>query len=77
MCECFQIGGRFIAEDPDCPIHGTVAQREQRESEMEDARDSDRRRVVRTALHEALKSHDRMVLQRAALDALAYLDSLS
>lgn len=22
MCECFQIGGRFIAEDPDCPIHG-------------------------------------------------------
>lgn len=22
MCECFQIGGPFIAEDPDCPIHG-------------------------------------------------------
>lgn len=22
MCECYQIGGRFIAEDPDCPIHG-------------------------------------------------------
>lgn len=23
MCECYQIGGRFIAEDPDCPVHGT------------------------------------------------------
>jgi hypothetical protein len=22
MCKCFQIGGPFIAEDPDCPIHG-------------------------------------------------------
>lgn len=21
MCECYQIGGRFIAEDPDCPVH--------------------------------------------------------
>lgn len=20
-CQCFQIGGPFIAEDPDCPIH--------------------------------------------------------
>lgn len=26
-CECYQIGGRFIAEDPDCPIHGYEAQR--------------------------------------------------
>jgi len=23
MCECYQVGGPFIAEDPDCPIHGT------------------------------------------------------
>lgn len=22
-CECYQVGGRFIAEDPDCPAHGT------------------------------------------------------
>lgn len=26
-CECYQIGGPFIAEDPDCPAHGTEAQR--------------------------------------------------
>ena len=22
MCECYQIGGKFIAEDPDCSEHG-------------------------------------------------------
>lgn len=32
MCECYRVGGRFIAEDPDCPIHGTEAQ-QYRESE--------------------------------------------
>ena len=21
-CQCYQVGGPFIAEDPDCPIHG-------------------------------------------------------
>lgn len=25
-CQCHQIGGPFIAEDPDCPAHGTAAQ---------------------------------------------------
>lgn len=25
-CECYKIGGRFIAEDPDCYEHGTQAQ---------------------------------------------------
>ena len=25
-CECYQIGGPFIAEDPDCPEHGREAQ---------------------------------------------------
>jgi hypothetical protein len=26
-CECYQIGGPFIAEDPDCPIHGNAFDR--------------------------------------------------
>jgi hypothetical protein len=26
MCECHQIGGPFIAEDPNCPVHGRDAQ---------------------------------------------------
>jgi len=25
MCECHTVGGPFIAEDPDCPIHGSAS----------------------------------------------------
>ena len=31
MCDCYRIGGPFIAEDPDCPTHGTEARAAQRE----------------------------------------------
>jgi len=36
MCECYKVGGPFIAEDPKCPIHGreAVALREEQEDEM-------------------------------------------
>jgi hypothetical protein len=33
MCECYQVGGRFIAEDPECPVHGVEGQERQREQE--------------------------------------------
>ena len=29
MCECYQVGGPWIAEDPDCPIHGAYAQQQE------------------------------------------------
>lgn len=32
MCECYQIGGPWIAEDPNCPVHGFEAR--QRETEL-------------------------------------------
>jgi hypothetical protein len=35
MCECYKIGGRFIAEDPECPVHGYVAQQEAEIGERE------------------------------------------
>ena len=35
MCECYQIGGRFIAEDPDCPVHGYNAQQIELQIERE------------------------------------------
>ena len=35
MCECYQIGGPFIAEDPCCPVHGDEARRERDEKEDE------------------------------------------
>jgi hypothetical protein len=42
MCECFKIGGRFIAEDPECPAHGYAAVREREEAEREErARDDE------------------------------------
>lgn len=25
MCECYQVGGPWIAEDPNCPTHGDEA----------------------------------------------------
>jgi hypothetical protein len=31
-CDCYTIGGRWIAEDPDCPVHGTEAQRKRNEA---------------------------------------------
>jgi len=34
-CECYQIGGRFIAEDPDCPRHGAAAVQECEQQESE------------------------------------------
>ena len=27
MCDCFTIGGPWIAEDPNCPVHGLAAQK--------------------------------------------------
>jgi hypothetical protein len=41
QCQCYQVGGPFIAEDPDCPVHGTdglasqLAQAQQRIAELE------------------------------------------
>lgn len=31
-CECYQVGGRFIAEDPDCPEHGSAASKQVEDS---------------------------------------------
>lgn len=36
-CQCYQVGGPFIAEDPDCLRHGTQAQ--DREAQIESLRE--------------------------------------
>lgn len=38
MCECYRIGGKFIAEDPNCPVHGTFAVQQREAEELEDRR---------------------------------------
>jgi len=68
-CQCYQIGGPFIAEDPDCPAHGLEAQRE---AQQEAAR---RDEVIRS-LESALEDGSERYLERAARWALEYLKSL-
>ena len=36
-CECYKIGGPFIAEDPNCPFHGTEAQMREEEAAAKEA----------------------------------------
>lgn len=56
MCECHQIGGPWIAEDPNCPVHGTVAQRKERERYelRERISDADTIEKLRELLHDVL-----------------------
>lgn len=32
-CQCHQVGGPFIAEDPDCLVHGAAARTRERQVE--------------------------------------------
>jgi hypothetical protein len=61
-CECHRIGGRFIAEDPDCYEHGVAAQERARVRE----------RLIER-LERAMECGDD--LYDAASDALDYLRS--
>jgi hypothetical protein len=36
MCDCYKIGGPWIAEDPECPIHGQRAQKNEKEQAERD-----------------------------------------
>jgi hypothetical protein len=61
MCECYKVGGRFIAEDPDCPVHGYQAQREEssrydrKEQFREDIRNAETFEDLRSILSEMLE----------------------
>lgn len=66
-CECYQIGGRFIAEDPDCPAHGSAAQ-----AEREDA---DRERALHVA-RMALEFGSPREIEEALRTVVRYLESL-
>lgn len=69
-CQCFMVGGPFIAEDPDCPEHGTEAQRLREE-------EGSRRREIIEQLDMAVtyQGSPRSVWE-AAQAALQYLQSL-
>jgi hypothetical protein len=67
MCEnkCFQIGGPFIAEDPDCPVHGTAAQAAERRAEEEAAQETQEQKLARL---KAVRNEAMRVAERAAYD---------
>ena len=65
MCECYQIDGRLIAEDPGCPVHGSEAQRVRAE-----------RFDLIQRLRADLNSSDPTVVWQAGLAALQFLESL-
>lgn len=62
-CQCHQIGGPFIAEDPDCFEHGRAAQ----------AREAHRDEIIRQ-IEQALRTEDAMY--ETLLHTLEYLQSL-
>ncbi len=39
--ECYQVGGPWIAENPHCPVHGTKAQRRDRDLDVLQSKISD------------------------------------
>lgn len=61
---CYEIGGPWIAEDPNCPIHGVDAQREAeiREEERRQQEEEDAERDERIeALEETLAQMQKML----------------
>ena len=56
MCDCFRIGGPFIAEDPDCPIHGrqSIGRSETIETILEQVRDGELSPSVAVSMIEEL-----------------------
>jgi hypothetical protein len=72
-CQCHQIGGPFIAEDPDCEAHGVAAQERQAESE-EIYLSPDQVMLLETVLADAFHNTERedadvFTLIMAALDS--------
>ena len=59
MCECHQIGGPWIAEDPECPEHGWRAQARAKEAAEE--RDEVDERI--TALEQQVEEQSIMIQQ--------------
>lgn len=65
-CDCHRIGGPFIAEDPDCPVHGREAQARARLEEQQ-AAEAERRNQTLEQRVEELAAMVRQI--RAELDA--------
>lgn len=70
MCECYKIGGPFIAEDPDCPIHGHEAQQREKLVAAEREEEMGRYEEIMSTLYnlqQAIVRMDARIVELAAI----------
>jgi hypothetical protein len=72
-CECYKIGGRFIAEDPDCPAHGIEAQRLRAEEESFEAARRDAAHRLAASCEEAMSSDDPHFIRDCLRESIRFL----
>ena len=74
MCECYRIGGPFIAEDPDCPVHGWEAQQRDKwaaiEKEEVEKEHQDRYEEIMDTLHNLQRTISNMATKIAKLESV-------
>ena len=70
MCECYKVGGPFIAEDPDCPIHGREAQQREEWAVAERKEEMARYEEIMSTLYNLQQTIERMDARIAELEAL-------
>lgn len=69
MCECYKVGGPFIAEDPDCPIHGREAQEREKWAAVEREEEMSRYEEIMSALYNLQQTIDRMAARIVELES--------
>lgn len=62
-CECYKIGGPFIAEDPDCPAHG-VDGYEKRLAKLEAENERLKKEGVPGVMHEIDRAFYNLTVQQ-------------
>lgn len=70
MCECYKIGGPFIAEDPDCPIHGREAQEREKWAAAEKEEEMSRYEEIMSTLYNLQQVIVRMDARIVELEAI-------
>lgn len=64
-CQCYQIGGPWITSDPDCPVHGSEAQKEK----------DQRRNTIKGLLERTQRAENFEELRQVIIDMLHSLDA--
>lgn len=60
-CDCYRIGGPFIAEDPECPEHGWEAKKERERQMRQESEEQQHQEERELEQEQRIKSLERMV----------------